>query len=54
YSEPFILFTDASYQVLGAVLSQIKNGREHAIAYASQTLIPAEQNYSTIKLKCLA
>jgi hypothetical protein len=26
YSEPFVLFTDASYQGLGAVLSQIKNG----------------------------
>ena len=54
YFEPFILFTDASYQGLSAVLSQIKNGRKHVIAYASQILTPAEQNYSTVELECLA
>ncbi|CAG8797435.1 10557_t:CDS:2, partial [Gigaspora rosea] len=54
YFEPFILFTDTSYQGLGTVLSQIKNDREHVIAYASRTLTLAEQNYSTVKLECLA
>ncbi|CAG8852173.1 14650_t:CDS:1, partial [Gigaspora margarita] len=54
YFELFILFTDAFYQELGTVLSQIKNSQEHVIVYASRTLTLAEQNYSTIELECLA
>ncbi|CAG8646799.1 14046_t:CDS:1, partial [Racocetra fulgida] len=54
YNEPFIIFTDASYQGLEAILSQVKDRKEHIIAYASRTLTPAKKNYSTVKLECLA
>lgn len=49
FSKPFILTTDASNVAIGAVLSQGIIGKDLPIAYASRTLNPAEQNFSTIE-----
>ena len=43
---PTILTTDASDVGIGAALSQLQNGREVPIAFASATLTPAQRNYS--------
>ena len=43
----FILDTDASGFAIGAVLSQMQNGEEKVLAYASATLPRARQNYCT-------
>jgi hypothetical protein len=45
---------DASDYVVGAVLGQRKEGRVHAVYYASKTLKGAELNYATTKKELLA
>lgn len=50
----FVLDTDVSMTGLGAVLSQIQDGEERVIAYASKTLNRAQQNYCTTKRELLA
>jgi hypothetical protein len=51
---PFILTTDASRLAVAAVLSQVQDGAERAIAYASRQLNGAEQAYSASELEMLA
>ena len=41
----FFLDTDASAYGIGAVLSQVQEGNEHVIGYASRTLSKEEKNY---------
>ena len=49
----FILDTDASGEGLGAVLSQVIDGREH-IAYASRVLTKSERKYCATRWEMLA
>ena len=50
---PFILDTDAKSQGLGAVLSQMQEGQERVIAYASKTLSKSQKRYCTFYRKLL-
>ena len=50
----FILDTDASAFGLGAVLSQVQNGTERVIAYASKALSNSQRQYCTTHRELLA
>ena len=54
WSIPFELMCDASDFAVGAVLGQRKEGKLHAIHYASKTLDQAQMNYSTTEKELLA
>lgn len=55
FKQPFVLYTDASGDGLGSVLSQkSEDGRERVIAYASRGLSKSEKNYPAHKLEYLA
>lgn len=54
FEKPFVLTTDASNFALGAVLSQIHEGKDHPVAFASRTLNKHEVNYSTTEKEALA
>lgn len=52
---PVVISTDASAYGLGAVFSQLcPDGQERTVAFASRTLTPAEQKYSTVEKEALA
>ena len=51
---PFILTTDASQVAVAAILSQVQNGVERPIAYASRQMNRAEQYYSASEIEMLA
>ena len=53
-TKPLILSCDASQYGVGAVLSQVCNGDEKPVAYASRTLTNAERNYSQLEKEGLA
>jgi len=50
----FILDTDASDEGIGAVLSQIQDGEERVIGYASRMLSKTERNYCITRRELLA
>lgn len=54
FTKPFIFMTDASKYAVGAALSQIHDGLEHPVAYASHQLNSAEQKYGATEQECLA
>jgi hypothetical protein len=51
---PYILDTDASLTGIGAVLSQLVDGKEMVLAYSSEALDPAERNYCVTRRELLA
>jgi len=53
-ADPFLLDTDACDVSIGAVLSQVQNGVEKVIAYASRSLSKPEQNYGVTRKELLA
>ena len=55
FEKPFILYTDASEEGIGAVLHQKDDqSKERIIAYVSRVLNQYEKNYSIIEKECLA
>ena len=50
----FILDTDCSNLALGAVLSQVQDGKEKVISYYSRSLSKSESNYCTTRKELLA
>ena len=54
FSQAFRLYTDASIAGLGAILAQVRDGKERIICCASHALNQAENSYPATKLECLA
>ena len=53
-TKTYILDTDCSQFGMGAVLSQVHEGRERVVAYASKTLSKSQRNYCTTMRELLA
>ncbi|XP_026054681.1 uncharacterized protein LOC113040593 [Carassius auratus] len=47
FTQPFLLYTDASHDCVGSVHAQMQDGKERVIAYASHALTPSEKRWST-------
>jgi hypothetical protein len=54
FDQPFILSTDSSDYAISAILSQLHNGKERPISFASRMLNAAERKYSTTQKELLA
>ena len=54
FSLSFRLYTEASTAGLGAILVQVREGKERIICCASRSLNQAEKAYPATKLECLA
>ena len=54
FSQSFRLYTDASTAGLGAILAQVREGKERIICCASRSLNQPEKAYPSTKLECLA
>ena len=54
FSLPFRLHTDASTAGFGAILAQVRDGKERIICCALRSLNQAEKAYPAKKLECLA
>jgi hypothetical protein len=50
----FRLYIAAEDSVIGVVLTQVTDGKEHSITYLSRRLIDAETRYSFIEKLCLS
>ena len=53
FETPFLLEVDASGSGLGAVISQLQDGKKRVIAFASKALTPSESKYPAHKLEFL-
>ena len=54
FSQSFRLYTDASTAGLGAILAQVREGKDRILCCASRSLNQAEKAYPATKLECLA
>ncbi len=54
FDQPFILDVDASGDGLGEILSQVEDGRECVVAYASRALTKTECRYCATRREMLA
>ena len=54
HDDHFILYTDASFQGVGAVLSAVRGDMEQPVGYYSRALTLTEKNYAATEIECLA
>ena len=54
YTLPFIIQSDASNVGTGSTLSQIFDGEEHPVAYASCAFTDSQRSWSTVERECYA